>query len=90
MGNKIVSVMMNAVSEVTDDEMISAFNKHHIKKYHRFQPILEAKHMNMDCVDENNIEALKKYARELIERRKKDIQTIAEDLNPKKATIKVV
>ncbi len=81
-GHKIVSLMMYAVNEATDYEMIYQFNKNKLqKKYHRFQPILEGEHMAMDRVSESNIEALKEYAKKIIEKRKSEIIEIADDLN---------
>lgn len=80
-GHKIVSLMMYAVNEVTDYEMIYTFNKNQARKYYRFQPILEAEHMAMDRVDNKNIEALKQYAHDIIQKRKDEIAEIAADLS---------
>ena len=73
--------MMYAVNEVTDYEMIYTFNKNQARKYYRFQPILEAEHMAMDRVDNKNIEALKQYAHDIIQKRKDEIAEIAADLS---------
>jgi patatin-like phospholipase/acyl hydrolase len=74
----IVSVMMNATNEVVDYQMEEIFKGNDgIKKYYRFQVLLDAKHTAFDNASPRNIKALEHYAKELIHKKQADLKEIA-------------
>ncbi len=80
--NKIIPIMMYAVNAVTDYEMryVLNYNNSHTD-YFRLQPIIEEKYAELDKVTPENIQALKKYAQQLIKDNEHVLQNIADILN---------
>lgn len=74
----IVSVMMNATNGVVDYQMKEIFKSDDgVKKYHRFQTLLDAEHTAFDNASPGNIKALEHYAKELIHEKQADLKEIA-------------
>lgn len=79
--NNIVPVFMYAANDATDDEMAFVFNQRHVKKYYRFQPIIEVENTDMDRVDEKNIQDLKQYAEKIINKKQREFKELIYLLN---------
>lgn len=78
----IVDVFMNAANEVVDYQIKEVFKGYKgIKRYHRFQTLLDAKHTAFDNVSTENIGGLEKYAHELIQAKQDEINEIAQLLD---------
>ncbi len=77
----IISVFMHAGNDVVDYLLQNAFVPNKIKKYYRFQVLLDAKRASMDDVSANNIKALETYAQELIKKHDSEITDIAHILD---------
>ncbi|WP_052045814.1 patatin-like phospholipase family protein [Candidatus Paracaedibacter symbiosus] len=78
---KIISIMMDAVNDITNYEMYYAFNYGHPKRYYRFQPILDSERTYIDNVDPENIRILKQSAEKLITEKRDEIGEIVKILN---------
>lgn len=73
----ITSVMMNASNDVVDYQMAEIFVDDHRRDYYRFQPLLDSQHTALDDASPENIQALEKYARELIKENQLEFMKIA-------------
>lgn len=74
----IVSVMMNAANEVVDYQMAEVFiNDNREKKYYRFQVLLDSQHTSPDDASPENIQALEKYAQDIIQKNQLELTMIA-------------
>lgn len=74
----IVSVMMNATNDVVDYQMAEIFiSDDGRKNYYRFQPLLDAQHTALDNTSPENIQALEKYARDLIKEKQLEFMKLA-------------
>jgi patatin-like phospholipase/acyl hydrolase len=78
----IVDVFMNAANDVVDYQIQEVFKGYKgIKRYHRFQVLLDADHTAFDNVSSKNIQKLEEYARELIDAKQDEIYKIAQLLD---------
>lgn len=74
----ITTVLMNATNEVVDYQMEEIFNKGNgMQRYHRFQVNLDAEHTAFDNASPKNIQALQKYAKDLIKAKQAELTEIA-------------
>ncbi|MBM3469080.1 MAG: patatin [Alphaproteobacteria bacterium] len=74
----IVSVLMNATNEVVDYQMREIFpDGGRLRKYFRFQTLLDAHHTAFDNASAQNILALENYARDLIHKNQNELTELA-------------
>lgn len=74
----IVPMMMYAANDAVDYQMKELFtSEESTKKYFRFQPILDTKHVDMDNTDTDNVKALEAYAEDIIKTRDQELTYIA-------------
>ncbi len=78
---EIVSVMFHAGNDVVNYLLQNAFVPNKIKKYYRFQVLIDPKYAALDNTSVGNIQALEGYAKELIKKHDTELNRIAEILD---------
>lgn len=76
--SEIVSVMMNATNDVVDYQMAELFIGNDGKKdYYRFQALLDSNHTALDDASQENVQALERYAYDIIQENQEELEKVA-------------